>query len=218
MRYTLTWCLFGFSDSSDHGAISPCSEQCDNIADGLKKNMLNASATTPYDYCDGFISIVDVNSCADCYSRINTQFYLSNCKSSCFPQRTRTDRINVNQLSISSIQPVNTKFYPQIHSLSNHHRSSPLTPPPITPQSLRTRMQAHRPVFPVERSLQLASLFQSLFLVSSVCSCYTGICVCTGAQSSTVLLMNLFPNLNVNRPCGRRGRPNLASNLSRLGA
>ncbi|MCJ1430113.1 hypothetical protein MMC29_008028 [Sticta canariensis] len=52
MRYTLSWCLFGFPGSSDHSAISTCSEQCGNIADGLEKNILNASATTPYDYCD----------------------------------------------------------------------------------------------------------------------------------------------------------------------
>lgn len=180
MRYTLSWCLFGFAGSGDHSAISPCSEQCSNIADGLEKNILNASATTAYDYCDGFSSMVDVNSCADCYARIYTQFYLSNCKSSCFLLEIRTDMTNVYQLLISSIQPVNIRFYPRYRSLSNHPKFSPPNPLPTTPRCIQI-MEIQPPVFPVKRNLQLALLFRSFFSVSSLYSLCSGISVSTDA-------------------------------------
>lgn len=81
LRFTLSWCLFGFSGSSDYSSISPCSETCSHVSDALEMNIVNSSASTPYDYCDALNSESDLNSCASCYSQINPQFYLSNCKS-----------------------------------------------------------------------------------------------------------------------------------------
>ena len=79
MRYTLSWCLFGFPASNDHRALGPCSDHCGSLSGGLETNIVNSSASTPYDYCEDFMSTFKVASCAHCYARIRTQFYLSNC-------------------------------------------------------------------------------------------------------------------------------------------
>ena len=84
IRYTLSWCLFGFPGSGAVDAVSPCHESCSTLSKGLEKNILNSSASTSYDYCEDLKSTADVDSCAICYSQIKNQKYLSNCKSTGF--------------------------------------------------------------------------------------------------------------------------------------
>lgn len=85
IRYTLSWCIFGVRGFGDHSSISPCSETCRNISDVVEKNILNATASSTYDYCNELNSPADLSPCASCFSPIKTQLYLSNCKLSTNP-------------------------------------------------------------------------------------------------------------------------------------
>lgn len=80
IRYTLSWCIFGVPGFGDHSSISPCSDTCRNISDAVEKDILNATASTTYDFCDELSSPADLSLCSSCYSPIKTQLYLSNCK------------------------------------------------------------------------------------------------------------------------------------------
>lgn len=85
IRYTLSWCIFGIPGFGDHSSISPCGETCRNISDAVEKNILNATASSTYDYCDELNSPTDLSPCASCYSPIKTQLYISNCRLSHHP-------------------------------------------------------------------------------------------------------------------------------------
>lgn len=80
IRYTLSWCIFGVPGFGDNSSISPCSDTCRNISDAVEKDILNATASSTYDFCDELSSPADLSLCSSCYSPIKTQFYLSNCK------------------------------------------------------------------------------------------------------------------------------------------
>ena len=80
IRYTLSWCILGFTGFLDNSYISPCSQTCRNISDAVEKNILNATASSTYDFCDELSSPADLSPCSSCYSPIKTQLYLSNCK------------------------------------------------------------------------------------------------------------------------------------------
>lgn len=80
IRYTLSWCIFGVPGFGDHSSMSPCSQNCRSISDAVEKNILNATASSTYDFCDELSSPADLSPCSSCYSSIKTQLYFSNCK------------------------------------------------------------------------------------------------------------------------------------------
>lgn len=80
MRYTLAWCLFGFSLTKGPAAIAECDASCGVLSSSLERNMSNDSASYPYDYCEDLNSGA-VQQCASCHSKISNHLYLSNCKS-----------------------------------------------------------------------------------------------------------------------------------------
>lgn len=80
IRYTLSWCIFGVPGFGDHSSMSPCSQTCRSISDAVEKNILNATASSTYDFCDELSSPADLSPCSSCYSSIKTQLYFSNCK------------------------------------------------------------------------------------------------------------------------------------------
>lgn len=77
MRYALDWCLFDFPGGDNETAADQCAA-CGRISKALEINLLNATASSTYDYCQDPEFLPNVGSCASCYKTVPNQLYLSN--------------------------------------------------------------------------------------------------------------------------------------------
>ncbi len=82
MRYALDWCLFDFPKGDNETASDQCVTACGRISNALEINLLSATASSTYDYCQDPDFLPNVGSCASCYKKAPNQLYLSNCKHS----------------------------------------------------------------------------------------------------------------------------------------
>lgn len=80
MRYALDWCLFDFPKGDKETAVDLCVTACGRIFNALETNLLNATASSTYDFCQDQNFLPNVGSCASCYKTVPNQLYLSNCK------------------------------------------------------------------------------------------------------------------------------------------
>ena len=80
MRYALDWCLFKLPKGDNETASDQCVTACGRISNALEINLLNATASSTYDYCQDPEFLPNIDSCASCYKTVPNQLYLSNCK------------------------------------------------------------------------------------------------------------------------------------------
>ncbi|KAL9067393.1 MAG: hypothetical protein Q9161_006902 [Pseudevernia consocians] len=78
MRYALDWCLLDFPKGDNETASDQCTTACGRISNALELNILNATASSTYDYCQDPEFVPNVGSCASCYKEVPNQLYLSN--------------------------------------------------------------------------------------------------------------------------------------------
>lgn len=78
MRYALGWCLYDFPPGDNETASDQCITDCGRISNALEINLVNATASSTYDYCQDPEFLPNVGSCASCYKKVPDQLYLSN--------------------------------------------------------------------------------------------------------------------------------------------
>lgn len=180
IRYTLSWCIFGVRGFGDHSSISPCSETCRNISDVVEKNILNATASSTYDYCNELNSPADLSPCASCFSPIKTQLYLSNCKLSTILSCFCWQVVFLTQIWVFSVQHANSRFPYQPPFPSSDPKSSQ-APPLTTIPHPQTQLQT---AFPTEQNSQSESPFPQLCFYSSSLPFSSGTFATTGAGAA----------------------------------
>ncbi len=89
MRYALDWCLFDFPKGDNETASDQCVTACGRISNALEINLLSATASSTYDFCQDPDFLPNVGSCASCYKKVPNQLYLSNCKHSSLASQDR---------------------------------------------------------------------------------------------------------------------------------
>ena len=123
MRYALDWCLFDFPKGDNETAADQCTT-CGRISKALEINLLNATASSTYDYCQDPEFLPNVGSCASCYKNVPNQLYLSNCK----------------HFSPASEDQCTKRKYPVLNTLEYacQNQPSPVLPFPVKPSDIFT--------------------------------------------------------------------------------
>lgn len=124
MRYALDWCLFDFPQGDNETASNQCILACGRISKALEINLLNATASSTYDYCQDPEFLPNVGSCASCYKKVPNQLYLSNCKHSSLASEDRCP--NKMSLVLNTIEYACQKL------------PSPVLPFPVKPSDIFT--------------------------------------------------------------------------------
>lgn len=124
MRYALDWCLFDFPHGDNETASDQCTTACGRISNALEINLLDAAASSTYDYCQDPEFLPNAESCASCYENVPNQLYLSNCKHS----------------SLASEDRCPDGTYLVLHTLEYacQNQPSPVLPFPVKPSDIFT--------------------------------------------------------------------------------